>query len=356
MDDFFRDYEIKIPANYAHEIENSGKDLFYKNFRNVVLSCYFTGKKDPIHHASLENERRDIDNYEYMKPLYESCRQLNIHLVIFHDNLSSTFIEKYQTEKIIFRKTRLVSNLSINDERYIIYYEYLLKNPYKNVFSSDIGDVFLMKNPFGLLKNYYKRDHINTDEIDDIIMSENTLDQLQKSTYALITENKCHQAELKRHLFGLRKIKRENYDESHLIFIGTNSIDSGPKSKTPRWFERRQAKIDRFNEVLHKYLNHLPQFVSGNFQIYNPGTIMSNYSSFMCFMKKFIGILLECCRERENMNWNMVIATYICRIFLSEGYDQATYHTKYIYTGFPFNSMYQRREDQEKTLCYVVHK
>jgi len=149
----FNDRLIKIPKEFSHTIEKIQEDQFYKKFNHVVMSCYFTGKKDPIHHEELNNQRQAIDNFEYMKPLYESCYDLNLHLIIFYDNLSNEFVKTYTKKNIIFRKTKLTSNLSINDERFIIYYEYLLDNPYQNIFTSDISDVYLIKNPFHLMEN-----------------------------------------------------------------------------------------------------------------------------------------------------------------------------------------------------------
>jgi len=134
---FFSHIRCNIPQKYQHQIENLDNDKFYEKFDCVILSCYFNGKNDPIHHSELKEKKQEANNFNYIKPLYETAKKYKQHLIIFHDNLSDEFIKKYQTNKIIFRKTQLVSNLSINDERFIIYYEYLLKNPNKKVLSSD---------------------------------------------------------------------------------------------------------------------------------------------------------------------------------------------------------------------------
>jgi len=343
---FFTDKLIKIPKEYSHEIENIDSDCFYVTYPNVVLSCYFNGKKDPIHHESLKNQKRDKDDFNYIAPLYNSCLKLGLHLIIFYDNLSKNFVQKYSTNKIIFRKTILVSNLSINDERFIIYYEYLLKNPYKNVYSSDIGDVFLTKNIFELFDTFDKNKY-----------NIKTIEELQNSDLKLhVKDNGLTDVEIERYLLGLKGHSRKNFDVENIIFIGTNSIGAGSKKKTPEWFEHRKPKIEAFNKAIETYIPKYKPFVSGNFQIYNPGTIMANYNSYLCFVKKFIKFLLVSCKIRENNNWNMVIFNYICHHFLNDGYNNKTYHSKYIFTGFPFNSIYQRKEIPEKSLAYIVHK
>jgi len=80
---FFKDFNLNIPNKYKHNIENLESDNFYQIFDNVVLSCYFCGKRDPIHHFELKDEKQESDNYNYIKPLYDSCKEKDLHLVIF---------------------------------------------------------------------------------------------------------------------------------------------------------------------------------------------------------------------------------------------------------------------------------
>ncbi len=355
---FFKDSLINIPKEYSHKIEKIDKDRYHEKHKKVVLSCYMTGKKDPIHHESLKDEKRNHDDYKYMKPLYESCKNLGLHLIIFHDNLTKKFIDRYTTDKIIFRKTQLVTKMSINDERFVIYYEYLSKNPYEVVFSSDISDVYLKRSPFKLRKTFHKRPEIDQNLLKNILNSKNKREALKNSPYQPEFEdgNKMTDAELKRYLIGLKECDVEKYSISNLLFIGTNSIDEGAKEKTKQWFERRKDKIKAFNEALFLYIPKYKEYKPDDFQMYNPGTLMGNYNTYMCFLKRFLKLLLVCCNVRENNNWNMVIANYVCHHFLKDDYDKDTFHTKYIYTGYPFNSIYQRKEKLDKTNCYLVHK
>lgn len=349
---------IEIPKNYSHKIENINNDFYYKNINSVILSCYFTTKKDPIHHSTLENESRKTDEYSYMKPLYESCLKLNLHLIIFHDDLSDEYVKKYTTKKILFRKTKLISNLTINDERFIIYYEYLLKNPYKYVLSCDISDVFIKKDPFELFENFYTRDNIDQSLVDMILKSKNIKDNFKYSPFYpnFQKENDLTITEIKRYLNGLKKIDKNNYLLDEMIFIGTNSIDDGPDIKTNIWFERRKDKVNSLNETIINYLPNYKEYKSHSYQMYNIGTLMANYNTYLKFINKFIKILFECCKTREKNNWNMLIANYICHNYFIKKYNKDTYHTRYIYTGYPFNSIYQRYEDINYSDCYLIHK
>ena len=355
---FFKDKLITIPEEYSHKIEKIDKDVFHRLFDKVVLSCYFTGKKDPIHHENLKDKHRIIDDYKYMRPLYESCKKLKLHLIIFHDNLSKKFIDKYSTDRIIFRQVNLTSKISINDERFIIYYEYLLKHPYEYVFSSDISDVFILKDPFRIFKYFSKRPDIDQNIVETILSTDKIKDNLSLSPYQpkLTGGEKLTEEEAKRFVIGLREVNPNDYSVENLIFIGTNSIDNGPKIKTKEWFILRKDKIKAFNDALKMHIPKYKLYKAGDFQIYNPGTILANFNSYMCFIKRFIKLLLVSCKIREQNNWNMVLANYICHNFLKDDYNPDTYHSKYIYTGFPFNSIYQRKEDLDKCLAYIVHK
>jgi len=347
---FFKDFNLNIPNKYKHNIENLESDNFYSFFDNVVLSCYFCGKRDPIHHFELKDEKQESDNYNYIKPLYDSCKEKDLHLVIFYDILSDKFIEKYSTDKIIFRKTLLLSDLSINDERFIIYYEYLLKNPYKNVLTSDISDVYINKNPFDLIDNYFiKSDFaqiinsygfINSPNIKDKIINHPQLKFFLEYNSTYFTDKDIN--------FIFNAIVADHEKNRYKIFIGTNSI-----TNKKNWFESRKDKFDSFNKSIK---SKLPTFISGDYQIYNPGTIMAKYFNYMCFLKNMLVVLFILADKHENTNWNMMIATYIIRTFLYEGINEKNACTKYIYTGFPFNSIYKRKEICGKSPNLIIHK
>jgi len=351
---FFNHFRCNIPKKFQHKIENLESDTFYKKFDNVVLSCYFNGKRDPIHHDELKNEKQEKDNYNYIKPLYETCLKQKLHLIIFHDNLSENFLKKYTTDKIIFRRTQLVSELSINDERFIIYYEYLHKNPYKNVLSSDVSDVYINKNPFYLVENYDKREPIDLTSLGNL--DENLKKKIKSSKINLdYTSTYFTEKEMKFILNGMLPIP-ENQISKHKVFLGTNSINNKSFEKIPPWFERRMKKIKSFNYALKKHGKNFSPFVPEDFQIYNPGTIMAKYHDYMCFIRMMLEVLFILAKFSEKANWNMVIASYLVRNYLFENINPETACTKFVYTGFPFNSLYKRQEIPGKSPSCLIHK
>ena len=115
----------------------------------IVLSTYFTSVLDPQRNKFVNN-----NDYEYMKPLYESCLEHSFDLVIFHDSLSNEFIEKYENEYVQFQMVSLRSGVSVNDERFLFYQKFLRENQnkYEFVMLSDISDVMLFTNPFDAMK------------------------------------------------------------------------------------------------------------------------------------------------------------------------------------------------------------
>jgi hypothetical protein len=75
-----------------------------------------TSKKDPQRAIYQPN-----DNYDYIKPWYETMIKQDMHGIIFYDKLSDEFITEHQTHKIIFKKCT-IGKYSINDERFINIY------------------------------------------------------------------------------------------------------------------------------------------------------------------------------------------------------------------------------------------
>ena len=332
-----------IPEKYNHSIEEFKKP----NFDNVILSCYFTSKIDPIHASECKNKHQESNNYNYIKPLYDSVKKLNLHLVIFHDGLSDDFIKKYTTESIFFLKTKLMGNLSINDERYIIYYQFLLRYKYKNILTSDVSDVYVVRNPFNLINNFNLDDYTNLKEIVD---------------------NNDSQKETWKQILNIHNVRYTDYEQKYFInsvkkltkniftklFIGMNSMVRS--TFTRDWFIRRKWKIDSFNKVLQDNNIDNIGLVDKSYQMYNCGLVMANYNKMIDFLKKFIEILIIYKKKIEKNNWNMVIANYVVNKFYCNKYDFENFTTELVHSGFPFNSMYKRQENLNKTLSCLVHK
>lgn len=95
---------------------------------------------------------KKLTDWQKMENWYNSVKNLNLNAVIFHNELSDTFIEKYQTSKIIFENWKEQNRLSYNDERFFAFLNYLKNNPQiKRVFCTDIYDIIFYKNPFELM-------------------------------------------------------------------------------------------------------------------------------------------------------------------------------------------------------------
>ncbi|WP_186755695.1 hypothetical protein [Echinicola salinicaeni] len=112
----------------------------------IVLSTYFSSKQDPVRGGF---QRRD--DFSYIQHWYESVVKHRLKAVVFYDQLSEGFLKKYQTKHIRFVKCQL-GKMSLNDERFFIFYEFIQKLP-DNCFvlTTDINDVIINKNPFSLL-------------------------------------------------------------------------------------------------------------------------------------------------------------------------------------------------------------
>ncbi|WP_162340647.1 hypothetical protein [Cyclobacterium salsum] len=129
------------------DLEVFKQTVLSKSEKLFVLSTYFSSKQDPV-----RGGYQDSDNFGYIENWYHSVLEHGLWAVVFYDKLSAGFIERYQTEKIIFIKCRL-GGMSLNDERFFIYKEFiphLPENAY--VLTTDINDVVINKNPLSLLQ------------------------------------------------------------------------------------------------------------------------------------------------------------------------------------------------------------
>ena len=116
---------------------------------NVIMTTYFCKKKNPQKDYFVA-----YNDITYIEPWYYSVKNLQLNGIIFHDGLNDEFIKKYETDKIKFIYANSNSyDISINDLRYYVYFDYIIKNEnIKNIFMTDGSDVTVVKNPFNKFK------------------------------------------------------------------------------------------------------------------------------------------------------------------------------------------------------------
>ncbi len=141
---------ITFFSNKQNNILNYKKLDFKKSIRikncpkteieNIILTTYFTTKKDPQRGVPTEK-----NNFSYIEDFYKSVLENNLYAVIFYDDLDEEFIRKYTCKNISFIQCTL-GNYSLNDERFYIYYEFLKNNKkIKKIIFCDVNDVTLEK-------------------------------------------------------------------------------------------------------------------------------------------------------------------------------------------------------------------
>ena len=268
------------------------KELYHKKYDNVVLSIYINQKMDPQRNVYI-----DTDSYEYIKPLYSTLRDNDLHGIIFFDNLSQEFVNKYQTNKIIFLKCK-IGDKTPNDERFILFYNYLLKYPYNYILCSDISDVYINKNPFDIMNN-------------------NTL------------------------------------------YVGTNHNHKKPPKK---WHNNWNDVINKFNLSLKKYNYDDSGLYYVNIGIYNCGLMGGYYNIFIKFMSEYVYLLSLSEYTDDDINsvnfltTDMLALNYLIRKYLLQGYNSETYCTDYVVTGLPFNSIFKEYEKLGVSKACLIHK
>ena len=128
-----------INADQPREVEFRTEDAA---LQEVIFTCYFVTMKDP--HSKIIRRNADIN---YIAPWYNSISKLNVTGIIIHDGLDQSFIDQYQTNRILFRKYT-PGNYSIFEERWMAYYLFLSQSKIQRAFLSDINDVYITGNPF----------------------------------------------------------------------------------------------------------------------------------------------------------------------------------------------------------------
>ncbi len=119
------------------------------NTNEVVFTSYFTTSED-----SQRQRMKSPNRFRYMMNWFLQLKQLNLHAVVFHDNLDTLFRHRLrqQYSHISFEFVPSLHGRSTNDARFYAYLNYLERHPeFSRVLLTDISDVSFQMNPFDLM-------------------------------------------------------------------------------------------------------------------------------------------------------------------------------------------------------------
>lgn len=118
--------------------------------KDVVMTTYFTSQKNPQYKVEFMN-----NNYYFMENWFKSAYKLNLHMVIFHDELSLGFIRNFTRSCpfIEFVKVYSFDGYTPNDKRYFLYYDYIISNrDIRYAVMTDLRDIRLLNDPFEMME------------------------------------------------------------------------------------------------------------------------------------------------------------------------------------------------------------
>ena len=128
------------------------QNLRYNENADVIFTTYFTSRPNPQPNEAGVYVFAPKDDLSYIYPWYVSVKHLELNAVVLHDELSSEFVEKHQTEKIRFVRY-IPQQYSLNDERYIALEQILEHNRFGKVLLTDASDLMVKKNPFEFMSD-----------------------------------------------------------------------------------------------------------------------------------------------------------------------------------------------------------
>lgn len=275
------------------------------NANEIICTTYFTSNIDPQRQTVTES-----DNINYIKPWYDSVSKQNLNGVVFYDYLSSMFVNQYQTQNITFVKCKL-GGYSLNDERFIIYLLFFLKNKCKTLLLTDGNDVIINKNPFDFIKKKNKNIlFVGRGELDFIYQSQWNINSAQKLKDSLgISLPKDYYEMI---IYNAGIIGGEYNVLLYFLFLMCNVI--------------LQANSDKNNNmaILHYCLY--------NYFIFNQKTDSMYYR-----IRRYVYI-----RTRR-----------ICKKYNLEIQDYMAV-TPNVFSGYPLNSYFKNY--QTKTNSFLIHK
>ncbi|WP_461128534.1 hypothetical protein [Spirosoma aerophilum] len=119
--------------------------LTFSGQNKLILSCHITGVYDVNRRNTLPD-----DSFEHVKGWVESISSLNLHGVLFHNNLSYATCRQHESEYIKFVRIAHDTQFNPNVYRYLVYRDFLqtYASSIDSFFVTDISDVVVLNNPF----------------------------------------------------------------------------------------------------------------------------------------------------------------------------------------------------------------
>ena len=127
--------------------------------KTLVCTTYFSKKIHPNNPNDRWVVGKDSDgrvlqnNIKYIEPWYNSINSLGIKGLVFYDNLTKEFINKYQNNNVTFHKVEN-SEYSNNDWRFFVYRDFLKDKLYDSVFLTDGSDVIISQDPAKIITEH----------------------------------------------------------------------------------------------------------------------------------------------------------------------------------------------------------
>ena len=285
----------------------------------IVLSTYFTSKKDPQRDVFQEE-----NDFQYIKNWYESIVEHDLVAFVFHDGLSDSFIVEYQNWNVRFIECNLGA-FSLNDERFFIYTEFFdFLPPDIFVLATDINDVVVNRNPISIFDKAPQKLFIGGGNIMEWRYSFWTLFKM-KELYSKLNV-KLPPDILYFPVFnaGLIGGRLEN----------VRSLLSKMMTELDQIGDAGNYNMPILNYVLHRdYYNKQVWYIKWfNF------SVVWNYCFFEYWLLKRLGIL-----------------KYFRKVEIDTAAD-GIYENLSLYSGFPFNSMFKRNESKDTSMTFLIHK
>lgn len=122
------------------------------HLNNICLTVYLTGRDDPQHYNAPRPPRWAPDCDETVRIWIESLTRCGLKGIIFHDELSDEFIQRWTSTQVHFVRVTWSTPWTAAEERVQIYHDWLcMMRHYDWVCTTDLSDVEFHRSPFDVM-------------------------------------------------------------------------------------------------------------------------------------------------------------------------------------------------------------